>query len=858
MAGSEVEVVKGTDTKRVSSATSFLSDRKSENSHQTLNTRTNSQIPRLSDLKPTLTNASWLTQQPSPNEAGASEAIEVTGVRLKPTEQGLEVLLETATGQQLQATTTSENNNLIADIPNAQLRLPDGKTFRQDKPANGIDAVIVTQQTENSIRVTITGTAELPQAEVNQSAQGLVLSVTASPELEITVTSEKIEQNLQDVPASITAITGEEVRDSGVTSTRDVAKFTPNFSTLRSNGGRTRATYNIRGLGNTSSINSSGGSAVGLYVDGVPYSDWFSYESALNGDDIERIEVLRGPQGSLYGQNTQGGVINVITEPPGDVLELGTSATIGDPGLFDGQVTLKGPFQPEESNLFFSLSGLYGEQDGFVRNTFLDRDVDTRQNYSFRGLLRWFPPEENWDVRLSANYEQYNDGSLFTVPLDASDRDEIQNDFEGENTVYTNNQALTVTHKGSDFDFTSITARRQWNNLPGSADGDSTIQSIASAGVDIKTLSWSQEFRFQSPADSQPWQWVVGAFLEDKDTDINLKTTFGADAASIGFPLPPGATQSSPSDFQDTTYALFSQATYQATPQLSFTTGIRFETRDFSIDRRQLLSVGGVTAPTADDINLEDNESIVLPRFVMEYKFNPDLSVYGSVARGYKNGGFSTLPRTPEETQFERETSWSYEAGLKSAWFNNRLIANLAVFYTSVQDYQVIGFIPPNVSTVVNANGVGIWGAELELRAQPLQGLDLIASFGFVDAEFTDFTDPGTGEDYEGNKVIRTPEYTLFLAAQYRSTGGFFSRLELQGFGTYYFEPNNRRRQDPFALINARIGYEFDNFGIYLFGNNLFDKDYFTEAFDSFIIPGLALGTVGDGRTFGVQLRGNF
>lgn len=263
--------------------------------------------------------------------------VEVTGIKLFSTTDGLEVLLESTSDQTPEISTTIDNNTLVANIPNAQLRLPNNQTFRQDNPIEEIESVTVTQQDSTTIQIIVIGKKQAPTLQAVAGNEGLELNfITASestvseeksPEIELQVTAGKFEQNLQEVPESITVITGQEVEDSGITTPRDIAKFTPNFSTLRSNGGRTRANYNIRGLGNTSSSNSSGGSAVGLYVDGVPYSDWFSYESALY--DIERIEVLRGPQGTLYGQNTQGGVINIITAPPEDFWQTQGSISYG-------------------------------------------------------------------------------------------------------------------------------------------------------------------------------------------------------------------------------------------------------------------------------------------------------------------------------------------------------------------------------------------------------------------------------------------------------------------------------------------------------------------------------------------------
>jgi iron complex outermembrane receptor protein len=203
------------------------------------------------------------------------------------------------------------------------------------------------------------------------------------------------------------------------------------------------------------------------------------------------------------------------------------------------------------------------------------------------------------------------------------------------------------------------------------------------------------------------------------------------------------------------------------------------------------------------------------------------------------------------------EKSWNYELGVKSSWFSDRLSVNVAGFINDVSDFQVAltgdtGFF----DDIANAEAL-IKGLEIEAKAIPLSGLDLIAGFGYTDAKYTDYVNPFTGEDFEDNRLIYTPEFTYNLAAQYRAKFGLFSRVELQGLGNYFFSDDNTLKQDSLALVNARIGYEADRYGIYLYINNLFDHEYLTSAFVSGT-AGSTLASYGDRRTFGVQVKSEF
>lgn len=667
--------------------------------------------------------------------------------------------------------------------------------------------------------------------------------------LRIIVTSERIEENIQDIPGSVTAITSQEFEDSGIRSPQEVSRLVPNFSTFANGPRSNNPIYNIRGLANDLNVVGVGQSSVGIYIDDVPV-DILTSETALY--DIERVEVLRGPQGTLYGRNSQGGVVNIITKAPDDVFRFSGLATVGTENLLEAQLSASGPISDD---LFFSLGGSYFESDGFIENVFLDEDADRRENYGVRGQLRWVP-SDRWEVRLGADYEEFDDGSTFGTLIGADDPREVQEDFLGFNQVERNSQFIRARYTGPDVIITSISGRRQWQQ-ENSTDSDFSALDVTVGGAALEATQYTQELRLQSTTDNGRWRWLLGGFFENESSDLSGGVEFGALGANPAFGLFSGSVLNNFGEFEDTTYAGFAQSSYDLTDKLGVTAGLRFEHRDFSMDRRSTVSFNNVVTPLVPDYSVDASESIWLPKVAVEYRFQPNILTYASVSRGYKPGGFNIISDLPTAAEFDSETSLAYEVGVKTSWLDDRLLANLSLFKTDLEDYQVVGFDLPNlVTTVLNAASADIWGIELDLRAKPTDRIDIIASFGYLNTEFKEFTDAITGRDLSGNQLPNSPEYTYGLAAQYRDPGGFFGRLELSGFGTYFFDQTNDVKQNPFALVNVRIGYEFDEFGVYLYANNLFDQDYFTTALNTG--TGQFAGYPGDGQVFGLQVRGQF
>ena len=276
------------------------------------------------------------------------------------------------------------------------------------------------------------------------------------------------------------------------------------------------------------------------------------------------------------------------------------------------------------------------------------------------------------------------------------------------------------------------------------------------------------------------------------------------------------------------------------------TAGIRLERAKRTLDRDD-------SRVTVSGLSSTDTEW--LPRFVIDYRFTDNIMTYASAAKGWRNGGLNPVAPTPDQLEYDKETAWTYELGLKSSFLDQRLIFNLAGFITEVSDFQ--DSIPQaDFSTIFdNAEDVRIRGVDLEIKALPLPGLLLEAGFGLADAEYRDY-DSSQGFDFSGNTLANVPEWEVNAIAQYTFPIGFYVRGEFFAIGETFFEAANENRQEQYELYNARIGFQRDNYDFYIFGENLSDEQYFLAAGPGVGSP-LVFGPVGPSRSIGggISLR---
>ena len=619
----------------------------------------------------------------------------------------------------------------------------------------------------------------------------------------VLVTAEKRTENVQDVPVSVTAISEQQIKDSGIRSIQDVARQVPNLF-IANWGFRGNSYAFIRGIG---AVNND--PAIGFYVDDVNYMDSRVFDTNLF--DIERIEVLRGPQGTLYGRNSLGGVVNIVTKKPDNEFHYGLEQTVGNENLYETTLYMRAPLIKDK--LFFGVSGTSEQMDGYNTNDFLDKKVDRRRGLNGRMQLRWMPTDK-LDVTANVDGEKVNDGVFPLTDMDQADKNphHVSYNYEGRDKRDTLGSSLRVAYDAPWFKVTSITAYRGYNDVTRN-DQDFTPYDLITAREDIKDRQFTQEFRFASPEGSRPPKWLGGLYLYKKHQDHTLDLNYGQGAADMGM-VPMAMTNAADSDIKTYGYAVFGQATYTLFDKLDLTAGLRYEYEKNKLD------------------------------------YASDYDVQRGVA-------------------YKPEYSWNYEVGFKSSWFNNRVNFNTSLFYIDLSDQQVTQVLPTANTVIRNAGKSRSMGFEVEASALITEGLLFEGSFGYTDAKYRRYSDKVSGMDYAGNRTPLAPEYTYNLALQYSlpllESFDFFhkedsltwiTRAELQGVGKFYWNDANTLKQDPYELVNLRTGLETDNYSITFWAKNVFDKKYNCVAFA--FSGSSALAQVGAPRSFGVTFRADF
>jgi len=599
----------------------------------------------------------------------------------------------------------------------------------------------------------------------------------------VTVTAQKIEENVQDVPMSITVLNEYDIEDMRIESAKDIAKHTPNLLLYSPNStGILMPT--IRG------INTDYGSfstSMAMFIDGVPIIGTSGLDASIS--NVERIEVLKGPQGTLYGKGTESGVINIITKKPNNETKGKIGAEFGSDNKRQYTFSASGPIV--EDKFYVGLSAKHYEKDGFVYNANLNKNADDiKQDYGKINLR--YTPTDNLDISLiSSKLKNDNTGSpggLLTNP------DRVSYNNEEYVKTETALHALKIEYDFDKYKLESITSKKEVKDR-WLVDYDFTpeITSHAQNFSDKNTLS--QELRLSSTSDTL--NWLLGLNYSEDDLMLKAKTMWGDSYSTLN-------TES---------YGVFTHLDYQINHKFTILGGLRYDKikSDFKEPSRDL------------DLDLSFNE--ISPKIGLEYNLNNDSMLYTTISKGYRPGGFYAwavmdLPKT-----YEQETLWSYEIGSKNSLLDNRLIINTALYYMKIDDMQVhVASKYDYASYKDNAAKATSKGFEFDLKYQATDNLQLFASFGYNNTKFDEYKDENG--DYSGNYNQYAPKYNYNIGAQYRTDDGYYARTDISGYGKMYFSKENTSSLDAYNLVNTKIGYEQENYDIYLYVDNLFDNKY--------------------------------
>lgn len=712
--------------------------------------------------------------------------------------------------------------------------------------------------------VGFTSITESVQVSENAGATFVFVLQDQAVQLEdIVVTADKREQVLQKTPGSISAFSSRDVQQYRLWNSKELTALVPNL--YANNSGDDRNVASIRGITTTSYD-----PAVAVYVDGVNQFSLDTYIPQLA--DIERIEVLRGPQGSLYGRNAMGGVINIITKQPGNTLNGFAEVSIGDYGLQRYSAGIRTPVV--KGKLFFGASAVYNKRNGYYNNEFNNSSFDKQDaltgNYYLKYLLN-----EKWTI--TYNFKHQNNTNNGAFPMVYGVEDAIADPYKvnqnaiGKMADNTLNTSLSVQYSGKRFLFNSQTAyqsNRRIYKTP--VDGDFSpidgVTVINDYGGDWnKVKVFTQEFRFSSPAQhTSALSWVAGAYLFSQRNPNKQGTHFGEDAELLGVPGTNFASINT-SLGKNKGLALFGQVDYAITKKLSVIGGLRFDRESKYLNVKGEYQPDGEDAITTQpDTATTAHFSAVSPKLGLAYKVSAGSNLYAVYSRGYRTGGLTQLssdPSQPPLYPYKPEYSNSFELGWKNLLYQNRLRINVTAFYTSVTDAQVPTLVLPDAITVTRNTGkLNSKGIELELGAKPVKGLELTYNFGYTDAKYSSLKVSQNGDevDLNGKRQIFTPDMTSMLAVQYsyplvaKKLVSLVVRAEWMYIGQEYFDLANTIRQSPYQLLNLRAGVTTKKVDLFFWGRNITGKKYVAYAYDFGAVH------LGDPSTVGVTASFRF
>ena len=670
---------------------------------------------------------------------------------------------------------------------------------------------------------------------------------------------------------SVTLLSGDTITLGGIQEVRDIQTALPNFTVFDANNTR-MPKFSVRGLRENSF--GIGQSAVGMYVDGVPYADVMTRGLSLY--DIDHIEFLRGPQGTQFGASAApGGIISVRTRQPGAEWVGSGGLGYGEHSTQEYRLNASGPLNDQ---IGLSLSGLYNDRGGFVTNLPTGQEIDGRKTFAGR-LQLVLTPSEPWTIRLTVSSESHDDGFTPTYsPLTDAGPHKVNRDVPGYVDTEVNTYALSADFSGENLSFSSVTAFRNWEqDLQQDFDFTAIPQPIAEIGFipvigvsqpDVEQVS--QEIRLGSGDANESYQWTLGAYYADREMDNVSGSLYPAGLfhPQYGF-LPGPVPDYTTSTLSDEDTALYWQSSYSLGSGLTLTGGLRYQNSDRSINRSNSSST----------VNRSNDWDDVLPKLGASYSLSDKDTLYVSIAKGFQSGGFNFYGGTPESAQYDSAESWNYELGWSSSSNDGRVHTRVAAFYSDFEEYQVYRLNPvnPTEAYMVNAEEATSYGLEIEAEAQVSEILTLSAAVGLVNAEFDSYTDNvlrgvlgpmAAGYEFGGNDINFVPEYTANLAAHINLPWNLSMLWEVQGVGDYWLDEANTAEQDAYALVNGRISYKRDNWELFVYARNLADEGYSNNALDlrytDFSNPaaprpaGMILHIPGWPRTFGAGLRASF
>ena len=717
----------------------------------------------------------------------------------------------------------------------------------------------------------------------------------------IEITARKSVESLQEVPVAVTSISADEMAEKGIEVITEIQQFSPNTTLQRSRGTNSTITAFIRGVGQQDPLWGYE-AGVGIYIDDVYMAR--PQGAVLDLLDVERVEVLRGPQGTLYGKNTIGGAIKYVTKEMSGDTELRVQGTVGDYNQRDVKITGQIPLIDEKLYFGFGVASL--QRDGF--GEFLQSDLPNqdKENYNkdvtaSRFTLEYHPTE---NLFLRFNYDKTQDDSnskggyrlLPSILTDAPVPDSVYDSYTSLptwNEVELEGLSFTANWEMSDTTSLKYVYSDRESYSPTNIDFDNTSLRIFDVPAIYDDEQTSHELQLNHFGDN--YKVVSGLYYYDGESCGQFEAILEVLGNAIGFP---GLTREVSGCNNSTSTAVYAQVSYDLSDQWSVTAGARYTSDEKSANVNNGLIfdtvypesgwIPGYVRPEGDLVpevlNDKKDWSKFTPRIGVEYQHSSDLMLFASYSQGFKSGTFNPRAQTAEPAVNPEEVD-SFEIGMKSEWLDNRLRANITLFSLEHKDRQYISVLPGESAADLNQRLGNIGtsdatGIEAELTYLATDNLMLTASIGTIDSEFKEVID----YDADGNPfdksdtftISNTPDYTMNLGANYTlesSVGDFIFNASYYYRDDYVlFEENSLLTQEGYGIVNLGINWygTEGNWSAGLHVKNLTDEEYMVGGYqfvapqdDGSYLPGLGgdntlIGYFGDPRTISLTVGYQF
>ena len=645
--------------------------------------------------------------------------------------------------------------------------------------------------------------------------------IRASYELnEIVVRPFKQEKALTELPVSATRISGVTVRNQQWLSTKDISAVVPNLF-IPDYGSKYTSPVFIRGIGSR-----NGSPSVGLYVDGIPYFEKSAFDFDLS--EVESIEVLRGPQGTLYGRNTMGGLIRITTSSP--LKHERTSLSL-DGGAYGHYMVTASHARKLSSKVGYSLTGKYQREGGYFDNVFKGNKADRSQSGNVRARLEW-QMQPKLKFSLSSMIDHSVQGANAYAPYDTETRELGDIAFNGL-SKYT--RTLSTTGIGLDYRGKRLQVSYQhafqYARDRLLQDQDFTVANRVNSQMGLEQFMTSGELNVKNQL-GRHYRGLTGAFGFYQHLDKDLATLYQSFTNYKNDVLP------------TTGIALYHQSVIDhiGLAGLSLTLGLRYDyeraTRDFSSWKNE---------NHPDRQHMRQHFSQWVPKVSVQYLFPNRGLMYASVSKGYKTGGFNTSFNQEHEKYFSPESSWNYELGIKHPFWDQKFSAEAALFWIDWTDQQVQQKVDAGGFMTRNAGKSVSKGAEFSMQCKPLSGLSVQINYGYTHAKFKRYRQ-SSQTDYAGNYIPLVPSHTLGGNVQYVQSlrGTFIDRFQIglnfTGNGKTYWHENNKDYQKFYAVLNATASVSHKKLTWGVWAKNLTQTDYIAYLFKtssgSFAQPG--------------------